>query len=195
LASTHDIERDETDKESIVRFIEKHVSSISTVLILVDHWFQFDMSYTCSILSSIFPKTLVNNIAFVFTRAQGPSFQKQVPGALKSSPVFLLDNPIGQDRRFLNADKMKVVKDREQRALEMLVELFNWLNGLEPQPTMDITSLYEMYQDIEVRTISILDQRVREVEIDTLTIALKRYLAVSLSLCSHLALESYARWM
>jgi hypothetical protein len=84
---------------------------------------------------------------------------------------------------------------RKQRALEMLVELFNWLDGLEPQPTTEITSLYGIYQDIEVRTIGILDQRVREVEIDTLRIALKKYLAVSLSFCSRLALQSYARWM
>jgi hypothetical protein len=77
----------------------------------------------------------------------------------------------------------------------MLVELFNWLDGLEPHPATDITSIYEMYQNIEIKTIGILDQRVREVEIDRLTITLKRHSAVGLSLCSHLALQSYARWM
>jgi hypothetical protein len=204
LASTHDTERDETDAESIVRFIEKHVDSISAVLILVDHLsqdFPFNMDYTCSILSAIFPKTLVNNIAFVFTRAESSAsqdfFQKKVPRALKSSPVFLFDNPIASGHWIYGTDAMGIQMRavRKKRVLEMLVELFNWLDGLEPQPTTEITSLYEMYQDIEVRTIGILDQSVREVEIATLRIALKKYLAVSLSLCSHLALQSYVRCM
>jgi len=196
-----DIDRDETDKESFIRFIGKHVSSISAVLIFAGpvppSVSRFTLDYTCSNLSTIFPKTLVNNTAFVFTNVQNPFFrrvcQEDIPGALKSSPVFLLDNPILQ--QFKDPNMMKTVKDREQGALEMLVELFNWMDGLEPQPATEITSLYEIYQSIEVEAMTILGQSVREVEIDRLTIALKRDSAVSLSLCSHLALSSYARWM
>jgi len=95
----------------------------------------------------------------------------------------------------MDLNEMKIVKDREQGALEMLVVLFNWMDGLKPQPATEITSLYEVHQNIEVKTTSILYQRTREVDIDRLTIALKRYSAVSLSLCSHPALDSYARWM
>jgi hypothetical protein len=183
LASTYDIEQDEAHKESIVRYIEQHVDSVSAVLILVDLVSQkapFGSDYTLSILSATFPKTLVNNIAFMFTNVQNRDLsQKQILGPLKSSPVFLLDNPIVQQRGFKDPNMMKMVKDREQRALEMLVELFNWLDGLEPHPTTEITSLYEIYQNIEVKTTSIFDLRV---EIDRLTIALKRYSAVSLSL-------------
>jgi len=195
LARTHDIERGEANKENFIRFIEKHVNFVSAVL-LVDHVsqkFTFGTDYVCSILSAIFPKTLVNNIAFVFfakyhsTLTAGLT-QKQVPGVLQSAPVFFLDNPIAQQRRFRDPKMMQVVKDREQRALKMLVEVFNWMDGLEPRPVTEITSLYEVYQNIEVKTTSILYQRAREVEIDRLAIALKGYSAVSLSLCSHLAL-------
>jgi len=196
-----DIERDETDKESFIRFIGKHVNSISAVLILAGpvppSVSSFILDFTCSNLSTIFPKTLVNNTAFVFTNVQNPFFrrlrQEDIPGALESSPVFLLDNPILQ--QFNDPDMMRTVKEREQEALEILVELFNWMDGLEPQPATEITSLYEIYQNIEFKTMIILGQRVREVDIDRLTIALKRYSVVSLSLCSHLALKSYARWM
>jgi len=157
----------------------------------------YPADYTYSNLSTIFPKTLVNNTAFVFTNAQNPWFrrecQRYAPGALKSSPVFLLDNPILE--QFEDSNPMKTVKDREQEALEMLVELFNWMDGLEPQPATEITSLYQIYQSIEVETMITLGQRVREVDIDRLTIALRRDSAVSVSLCSHLALSSYARWM
>jgi len=148
----------------------------------------------CSNPSTIFPKTLVNNIAFVFTDVQSSPFRdcpKQILGAFKSPPVFLLNNPIVHRGRFGDTNIIEIERDHEQGALEMLLELFNWIDGLEPQPATEITSLYEVYRNIEV----ILDQRVREVEIDTLTNALKWYLAVSLSLCSHVALESYTRWM
>jgi len=188
------MKQDETNKKSFIRFIEEHVNFVSAVLLvdLVDLVSQntFKADYTWSNLTTIFPKTLVNNIAFLFINVQSSlfpdRFQNSIPGALKSSPVFLLDNPIVQQWRF---------KDREQGALEMFVEFFNWMDGLEPQPATEITSLYEVYQNIEVKTTSILYQRAREVEIDRLTVALKRYSAVSLSLRSHLALESYSYWM
>ena len=192
-----------------MRFIEKHVNSISAVLVFVDpgclHAVAFYTDYTCSNVSTIFPKTLVNNIAFAFTKVernyledhsqanirQENIHQKRIPGALKSSPVFLLDNPIVQRKTFGDRDTMDIVKGREQGALEMLVEFFNWMDGLEPKSATGITFLYEVYRNIEI----ILDQRAREEEIDRLTIALKRDPAVSLSLCSHLAFGSYSRWV
>jgi len=36
------------------------------------------------------------------------------------------------------ADLRKAVKAAEQDALEMLVDLFDWLDGLKPQPTTEI---------------------------------------------------------
>jgi len=158
------------------------------LVFLNDYW----RDYTFSILSTIFPKTLVNNIAFVFTNVQGSRTrdvcQENIPGALKSSPVFFLDNPTVQQPTYVGT---KIVKGREQGTLEILVEFFNWMDGLEPQPVTGITSFYEVYRSIEAKTT----QKTREVEIDRLTNALKKYSAVSLSLCSHLAFESYTRWM
>jgi len=200
LPATDDIEQDETNKESFVRFIEKHVKFVSAVL-LVDLIVQTDYwrDYTWSILSTIFPKNLVNNTAFVVTNVQSSlvrdRYQENIPGALKNSPVFFLNNPIVRQLEYGGPSTIKIVKGCEQGALEILVEFFNWMDGLEPQPVAGITSFYEVYQNIEAKTPSILYQRAREVEIDRLTNAVKRYSAVSLSLCSHLAFEPYARWM
>jgi len=206
LAGTHDMVRDETDKESFIRFMGKHVNSISAVLVFVDpEAISFITDYSCFNVSTIFPKTLVNNIAFAFTKVQRMRFEDQrkanirqedtlqysIPGALKSSPVFILDNPIVGQRTHAGPNTTEIVKGREQGALEILVEFFNWVDGLEPKSATEIISLYEVYRNIEI----ILDQRVQEVEIDRLTVALKRYSTVSLSLFSHLAFESYARWM
>jgi len=40
-------------------------------------------------------------------------------------------------------DLHDVVKAIEQNALKMLVDLFDWLDGLEPQPTTEIVSLHD----------------------------------------------------
>ena len=81
----------------------------------------------------------------------------------------------------------------------MLVKLFDWLDGLEPQPATQIVRVYEQYQNIETKTIDILDQRAQEVDmrakIDRLMITLKKHSAVSHSGCLYLLLESYACWM
>jgi len=45
----------------------------------------------------------------------------------------------------------KAVKVGEENALEMLVDLFDWLDGLEPQPTTEIVSLYD--KSLKVKAI------------------------------------------
>jgi hypothetical protein len=191
LAGIHDIEQDEIRKEVMVRFIEQHVESISAVLILAVDDIPLPMEYTFSSLSAIFPKSLANNIAFVFTIRWDPLTwkfsEKMVPATLKSSPVFRFCNPITHEKDFLNVE---IKLQREQSALETLVNLFNWLDDLEPQPATEIVSFYEKYQNIEAK----LDQGAREVETDRLMNQLQEHSAVSLSRCClHLAFESYAR--
>ena len=74
-----------------------------------------------------------------------------VPDALKAAPHFLLNNPVALQRKYLklkddpnanvkqgSTDSRDVVKAEEQSALGMLVEIFNWLDGLEPQPVTEI---------------------------------------------------------
>ena len=192
----------------IVRYIERHVDSISAVLILADIGFDFfqgftrvDSNYMFSTLSTILPKTLFNNIAFMFMDGKGPLplfFPREMaPEALKNSPVFPLDELI---TKILNGNQCApleriALQDHEQRVLEMLVNLFDWLNDLEPQPATEIVSLYEKYQVINTMTINFLDRRTFEVEIDSLIITLREHSAVSISPYLHLALDSYARWM
>ena len=44
----------------------------------------------------------------------------------------------------------ETVKAGEEKALEMLVDLFDWLDGLERQPATEGMSLCEQSQSIEV---------------------------------------------
>ena len=176
--------------------ITQHVDSVSAVLILVDGRLRtaVNMDYTLSTLSALIPKVLVNNTAIMFTHVWGPSLHRSmVPRVLKSGPIFQVNNPITLSYKFSIERRGRF---HEQRALETLVELFDWMGGLEPRPATEIVRHYEQYQNIEAKVINILNQRAREVhmraEIDRLMITLKKHLAVSLPPCLHLALESYA---
>ena len=167
--------------KSIVRYIEQHVESLSAVLIFSVEHFSVRMQYTFSTLSAILPKTLVDNIAFISTAPPNTLawvfFMERVPETLQSSPVFTLDSPIAFDQI--------VMKNWEHGALNMLVELFDWLDDRDPQPAKEIVSFYEKHQNIA----TILDRRAREVEIDRLMTRFKKHSAVSLpSHCLHLVL-------
>ena len=84
----------------------------------------------------------------------------------------------------------KAVLAGEERALEMLVVLFNWLDGLRPQPTMEIVYLYNMSQSIEAiitNTLSQIDQAAtKKAEIEKLIVAVRNNPEVSFSPCSRL---------
>ena len=45
----------------------------------------------------------------------------------------------------------------------MLVDLFDWLDGLEPQPTSEVVSRYEKLQDIAANVIGPLADFLRKV--------------------------------
>jgi hypothetical protein len=159
------------------------------------------MDYALSALSALFPKTLAKNIAFLFTNS--PTYlslnvsKDAIPEVLKDAPKFLLDNPIALQKKFLESkgdpDKKKgrkemqrAVKSAEQRALEMLVDLFDWLDGLEPQSTTEIVALYEKSQAIEVKitdTFAQMDQATAKMaEINKLVEELQKKSAVSFHL-------------
>ena len=59
------------------------------------------------------------------------------------------------------------VKFAEQNALEMLVDLFDWLNGLESQSTMGIVSLFENSQAIEAKVTDVLAQMSQAATMET----------------------------
>ena len=159
--------------------IEKHVGSLTAVLVLVNGTLPSITPGThdaLSTLTAILPDTLDDNIAFVLTNVSNQLYQNfsgdTVPDILKDAPRFLLDNPIPLQRKYLwlkdvpymkqwRAQMRETVKTGEERALEMLVDLFDWLDGLERQPTTETVSLYAAFRNIMA---AILDPPVRLLE-------------------------------
>ena len=200
MADIRGIQQDEVHKRSIATEILKHIDSVNAILILANGTvprITAGTDYTLNTLSTILPKTLANNIAFVFTNVPSPlswNFsQDTIPKVLKGAPQFHLDNPIALQKKYIKLkddqsknvkiDMLDQVKAGEQRALDMLVELFDWLDGLEPQPTMEIVVLYEMSQDIEsmiTNTLAQIDQAAAKIlEVDKLMAAFKNNTDVS----------------
>jgi hypothetical protein len=202
LADTRSVQHDELHKKSITDQITKYIDSITAVLVLTNGTvprITVGTDYALSTLSAIFPKTLAKNIAFVFTNVSSPLHWNfsgdSIPDVLKDAPQFFLNNPIALHRKYnklkddpstrkVRADFRNAVKAGEQDALEMLVDLFDWLYDLEQQPTTGIVSHYEKRQNNPV--------------VDTLAPMYPKSTEkakgshVSRSSCFHLALESHS---
>ena len=151
LADTRGPQQDELHKKSIATQIKKHIGYITAVLILVNGTvprLTVGTDYALSTLSAMFPQSLAYNIAFMFTNVMSPLHwnfcDETLPNALKNAPQFLINNPIALQKKYLKlkdrpnvkkggTDLRKAVKAAEQDALIMLVDLFDWLDGLEGQ--------------------------------------------------------------
>jgi hypothetical protein len=161
LADTRGIQQDELHKRSIAAQIKEHIESLTAVLVLANGTVPrvtVGTDYALSTLSTIFPKSLASNIAFMFTNVSSPlhwNFSGDtIPDALKDAPQLLLNNPIALHKKYLRlkgdpnmkkgmSELLRAVKAGEQSALEMLVDLFDWLDSLEPQPTREIFPLHD----------------------------------------------------
>ena len=205
MADTEGIEADAKHKKSIAAQIKNHLGYVHAVLILANGSnarISVSMDYALSVLPSLFPKNLVNNIAFLFSNvptAASLNFPHDaIPKVLNDVPKFLIDNPIALQKNYLKQkghmdmkteNKIKKsVKDAEQNALEMLVELFDWLDGLEPQPTTELIAIHDKAEAIESKITSTLDQMgeaaTKMVELKGLTEKLRNGTAVSFHLPS-----------
>jgi len=157
LADTRGLQQDELHKQSIATQIQDHIDSVTAVLILANGTIRATIGtdYALSALSAIFPKSLASNTAFMFTNVLSPlscNFSRDTnPDGLKDAPYFFLNNPVALQKKYLQLkddpgmkeikeDMCKAVISSEKNALGTLVELFDWLDGLEPQPTVMIRS-------------------------------------------------------
>jgi len=162
LPDTRGVQQDELHRENITAQIEKHIKSVNAILILANGTvprITVGTEYALSTLPTIFPDTVTKNIAFMFTNVSSPlswNFsQDTIPKELKDAPQFLLNNPVALQKRYTelkddptqNEEMREVVKTGEQKALETLVQLFDWLEGLKPQP-MTKVQVQETHEEV-----------------------------------------------
>ena len=180
--------------------IKKHIDSVTALLILANGTVPpttAGSDYALSTLSAIFPESLASNTAFMFTHVSSPphwSFSRDaVTEVLRDAPQFLLDNPVPLQKKSSKpkgGPNMKKGRAPEGNALEMLVDLFDWLDGLEPHPMAGIVSLYDDSQAIEAKVKDVLGQMDQaatvRAKIEGQMEKLQRASTVSFSVCFHL---------
>lgn len=169
LADTRGFAQDELHKASIASAIKENISTVNAVLILANGTVPrlgAATDYALTTLSSIFPRTLANNIGILFTNVASPlswNFdQNSLPDVLQGDDNhWLLDNPVAMWNRYLQLKAepkfsknilnnfLNAVNDGHQKSLQTISTIFDWLDGLEPQPTNEIMHLYEQSQQID----------------------------------------------
>ena len=178
LADTRGLQKDEEHKQSITTAIRENIPEVTAVIILANGTnprLGVATDYAITTLCSIFPRTLAQNIGILFSNVSSPlswNFEVEtLPVELRGAKRFLIDNPFAMQKNYLkihakadaegeiDENDQDILDDRatvnagHQAALKTLVKIFDWLDGLEPQATEEITSLYNQSIEIE-RNIS-----------------------------------------
>ncbi|KAJ4477410.1 hypothetical protein J3R30DRAFT_217471 [Lentinula aciculospora] len=176
LADTRGIDKDNEHKESIANAIKKNFDVVDAVIILANGTLArlgAATEYTLTTISGMFPNSIVDNIAFVFTMVSTPALfnfdRTSLPQELKKSRVWSIDNPFAQwltYRKLLEQDPPANVDDLEEtvestrrgyaKALKMLSQVFQYLDQCKVQPTHSIFELYLMSTDIEARISNVI---------------------------------------
>ena len=186
-------------------YIQEHIATVNAVFIVANGSVPRSTVGTDYALFAFLPKTLANNAVLLFTNILtyfAFNFcEHTLPKILRDAPRFLFNNPIALQKNFLKlkngpirkkaqTELRETVRHMEQKGLGMLVYLFDWLDGREPQPTTEIVALYETSQAIETKipnTIAQMDQVVAIIaEVNNLVKAVQTN-SVSPLLYSHLA--------
>ena len=167
FADTRGLQKDEEHKDSITSAIRDNIPIVTAVIILANGTnprLTVTTDYTIRTLCSIFPRTLVQNIGVLFTNVQDMDRRNfdmnSLPPELQKAKNFCIDNPLalyknaqrnrsGRDQSRKKKRSENSLNDDHEMAVEMLVDIFDWLDGLKPQATTEITSLYDKSIEIE----------------------------------------------
>ncbi|EDR10206.1 uncharacterized protein LACBIDRAFT_325894 [Laccaria bicolor S238N-H82] len=170
--------KDKEHKESITTAIRENIPELTAVIILANGTsprLGVATDYAITTLCSIFPWTLAENIGILFTNISNHRFLNfevnTLPLQLRGAKRFLMDNPLARRKSYLKNAKAEAEGDTDeddediaeaevsaghQTTLKMLVKIFNWIDGLQPQATNDITSLYDASIEIEYKITNTL---------------------------------------
>lgn len=174
LADTRGMHLDNQHKERIAQTISDLIVTVDAVLIVANGTsprLTTSSSYTLTSLSSMFPKTLANNIAMLFTNvadSMSRNFERtSLPVPLQQAEAFCVNNPTALEARrrvdpgtrpSARARQINRVAEAHEDALETMADFFEWLDTRSPQPTNDIVALYEYSSKIERQILNTQSQ-------------------------------------
>jgi GTP-binding protein EngB required for normal cell division len=187
LCDTRGLEQDKKHKKSIAETIKAQVQTLDGVIIMANGTLERvgpGVEYALHTLSTMFPRSIVNNIGFMFTNvpdALSFNFQSStLPEELRNAERWTIQNPVAQFVKYQEAkssNSRRPQSEQQLRALQRLLhsnfaitletlnDFFAWLDTRKAQPTSTIVQLYEMTTRIEAAISNVLaqiDQRERQ---------------------------------
>ncbi|KAK0429728.1 hypothetical protein EV421DRAFT_1946432 [Armillaria borealis] len=150
LADTRGIQQDELHKKSIAEVMQDSIDVVNAVLILANGTvprLTVGTDYALSTLSAIFPRTLAENVGFLFTNVSSPlswNFDpSSLPSALRDNMQFLLDNPVAMQKKYrqMESDRTIPVKTKKQLRQAVLAGEQKALNMLSQKIETDIANI------------------------------------------------------
>jgi len=153
--------QDKQHKNNIATTIKSKIDTVHAIIILangIEPRLGTATDYVLSTLSSIFPRSLADNLGIVFTNVSSPDHwnfdQNSLPDVLRDGDEnqWLFDNPLSLWKKTqelqsqpqtrvtsrLRDNPMEMLRKRHREALEEMCNLFDWLDDRDPQPTSDI---------------------------------------------------------
>ncbi|KAJ3714039.1 hypothetical protein C8R42DRAFT_726546 [Lentinula raphanica] len=178
LADTRGTDKDNEHKDAIANAIKTHFEVVDAVIILANGTqarLGAATEYTLKTISNMFPNSIVDNIAFVFTMVSTPAsfnFDKNsLPTELVNSRIWGIDNPFAQWMKYRKMlvqeppateealDEMSESAHRGYvKVLRMLSQFFQWLEKCKVQATKSIYELYLMSMDIEIQISGVISR-------------------------------------
>ncbi|QRV92786.1 AIG1 domain-containing protein [Ceratobasidium sp. AG-Ba] len=167
LADTRGIDQDNKHKAEINGAIKEYVTSIDAVLIIANGTvprLTAATNYTLSVITSMFPRSIIDNIGFIFTNSDLLTLNfdpESLPVELRESKRWLLQNPLAMIGKYRywsqspNVDAKQVKKLTNQlttsydESVDTLNEWLKWVDERQVQPTKEIDRLYNISMNIE----------------------------------------------
>ncbi|KAF4579543.1 hypothetical protein EYR36_001361 [Pleurotus pulmonarius] len=175
LSDPRGMEFDDEHRRAITDFIKTQIDAIDCILILANGAMarlSVPTSYTLSIIATMFPGSLVDNMAFMFTMVPSPAHlnftREMLPKAVRSANFWGIDNLFATWLKFQKAlssgdlpeDVLEASRDEFSHAydtnLDVLNSFFKWVDERKVQPTKEINDLRRMSDKMEAAVSNVL---------------------------------------
>lgn len=168
---TRGIAKDKVHEQNIVNKI-KELNTIDGVFVVSNGTVArlgTGIEYTLSIISKIFPRSIVENFAILYTCTTRPNAKPEaLPEALRKSPKWAIDNPFAHHAKYVEdalslpdwdrEDQIEYLARAYGRAIKIIDSMFAWLDNRRIQPTDDIEKLAKLSATIASRISNLLAQ-------------------------------------
>lgn len=177
LCDTRGLEQDKEHKKSIAETIRAQVQTLDAVIIMANGTVERvgpGVEYALHTLAAMFPRSIADNIGFMFTNvpdALSFNFQPDtLPREIRHAEVWTIQNPVAQFIKYQEAKTGGHSSAKQLQSLERLLQnnyittmetlndFFSWLDQCKAQPTNSIVDLYDMTTNIEAAITSVLAQ-------------------------------------